>query len=258
MAPAAPARRLLQRPAARVRRGRRVVEAGSAGLGASGRVWLFDLDNTLHDTSHAIFPLIDAGMTQAVVNALGVDVDEANRLRKLYWQRYGATVIGLVRHHGVDAHQFLHDSHDFDIAPLVRAEKGLPAKLRALPGRKVLLTNAPLDYARAVLRHLGLLGCFHSLWGIEQMRLHGQFRPKPSPALLRYVLAREGVQPRQAVLIEDTLDNLRSARRIGLRTVHVYHPGTPFARGHKSRPAYVDLRVNSVTDLLLRRRPLRG
>ncbi|MDD7993442.1 hydrolase, partial [Achromobacter xylosoxidans] len=50
----------------------------------------------------------------------------------------------------------------------------------------------------------------------------------------------------------------RGARRAGLRTVHVFHPGTPFARGRAQRPAYVDLRVNSVSDLLLRRRPLRG
>ncbi|MFJ1299852.1 pyrimidine 5'-nucleotidase [Pseudomonadota bacterium AL_CKDN230030165-1A_HGKHYDSX7] len=251
-------RRLLLRPAARIRRGRRVSEAGGAGPGQAGRLWLFDLDNTLHDTSHAIFPQIDAGMTRAVMTALGVEADEANRLRELYWKRYGATMIGLVRHHGVDPHAFLRDSHDFDVTTLVRAEKGLPAMLRALPGRKVLLTNAPLDYARAVLRHMGILRYFDSLWGIEQMRLHGEFRPKPSPALLRYVLAREGATARQAVLVEDTLDNLRSARRIGLRTVHVYHPGTPFARAHKSRPSYVDLRVNSVTDLLLRRRPLRG
>jgi putative hydrolase of the HAD superfamily len=72
------------------------------------------------------------------------------------------------------------------------------------------------------------------------------------------VLAREGVPARQAVLVEDTLANLRGARRAGLRTVHVFHPGTPFARGRAQRPSYVDLRVNSVSDLLLRRRPLRG
>ncbi|MGE8602189.1 pyrimidine 5'-nucleotidase [Bordetella trematum] len=243
-------RRQLSGPATRPRR--------SPGAPPSaGRLWLFDLDNTLHDTSHAIFPRIDAGMTQAVAEALEVDAPTADRLRTLYWKRYGATVIGLVRHHGVDPHAFLHRSHDFDVAPLVRAEKALADKLRRLPGRKVLLTNAPLHYARAVLRHLGILHCFDALWGIEQMRLHGEFRPKPSPALLRHVLAREGVPAWRTVLVEDTLDNLRSARQVGMRTVHVYHPGTPFSRGHRQRPGYVDLRVNCVSDLLLRRRPLR-
>lgn len=244
--------RTLLRPAVRQRRSRRTT------TDAPGRLWLFDLDNTLHDTSHAIFPRIDHGMTMAVAEALEVDLDTANAVRKQYWQRYGATMIGMVRHHGVDPHVFLHRSHDFDVNPLVRAEKALAYKLKQLPGRKVLLTNAPLHYARAVLRRLGILRQFDSLWAIEHMRLHGEFRPKPSPALLRYVLAREGVPARQAVLVEDTLANLRGARRAGLRTVHVFHPGTPFARGRAQRPAYVDLRVNSVSDLLLRRRPLRG
>ncbi|AZY50497.1 pyrimidine 5'-nucleotidase [Bordetella avium] len=245
------ARRQLSGPAVRPRRSR---EADAR----RERLWLFDLDNTLHDTSHAIFPRIDAGMTQAVSEMLGVDESTANSLRKRYWKRYGATVIGMERHHGVDPRRFLHRSHDFDVRPLVRAEKGLAGKLKRLPGRKVLLTNAPLHYARAVLRHLGILQQFDALWGIEEMRLHGQLRPKPSSALLRYVLAREGVPASRAVLVEDTLDNLRGARRAGVRTVHVYHPGTPFAQARTHRPDYVDLRVNSVTDLLLRRRPLRG
>ena len=151
-----------------------------------GLLWLFDLDNTLHDTSHAIFPRIDHGMTMAVAETLGVDIDTANHLRRKYWKRYGATMIGLVRHHGVDPHEFLHRSHDFDVNPLVRAEKALAYKLRQLPGRKVLLTNAPLEYARAVLRRLGILRQFDSLWAIEHMRLHGEFRPAVAgPAALR-------------------------------------------------------------------------
>lgn len=62
-------------------------------------------------------------MTMAVAEALEVDVDTANAVRKQYWQRYGATMIGMVRHHGVDPHVFLHRSHDFDVNPLVRAER---------------------------------------------------------------------------------------------------------------------------------------
>jgi len=245
--------RLLVAPKTRLARSRRP-QAGAA----HSRVWLFDLDNTLHDTSHAIFPYIDRAMTAAVSEFLGVDDVEANRLRKRYWHRYGATVIGMVRHHGIDADAFLARCHDFDTQKLVRAEKGLAAKLRRLPGRKVLLTNAPLDYARQVLKHLGILQQFKSIWSIEHMRWHTQYRPKPSPALLRYVLAREGIAAHQATLVEDTLANLRSARQVGLRTVFVHHPGTPFAGSRYARPAYVDLRVNSVSDLLLSRRPLRA
>jgi len=244
--------RTLRYPAVRAQRSRRV-------SGASREpVWLFDLDNTLHDTSYAIFPEINLGMTAAVQEALDCDAETANQLRARYWARYGATVIGMERHHGVDPYAFLHRSHCFDVARLIRADKGLAWRLKRLPGRKVLVTNAPLHYARAVLKHLGILSVFDGLWALEQMRYHGVFRPKPSCALLRHLLAREGVDPARAVLVEDTLPNLRSARQAGLRTVHVFHPGTPFATQEKGRPPYVDLRVNTIADLLLRRRPLRG
>jgi putative hydrolase of the HAD superfamily len=220
-------------------------------------VWLFDLDNTLHDASHAIFGRMDVSMTAAVVDTLQLGEEEAHALRKKYWQRYGATMIGMVRHHGVSSAEFLRRSHDFDVGPLLRAEKGLAAALASLPGRKVLLTNAPLAYATTILRKLRILHCFSSLWAVEHMQIHGTFRVKPSPALMRHVLAREGIHGSRAVLVEDTLPNLRGARQVGIRTVYVRHPGTPFSSGQRGRPMYVDLQVNSVRHLLLQRRILR-
>lgn len=213
-------------------------------------VWLFDLDNTLHDCSKGIFKAIDGAMANAVASTLELEADAANALRKTYWQRYGATVIGMVRHHGVDASTFLARSHDFAIAPLVHAETGLGRKLRQLKGRKILLTNAPLFYAREVLKTLGILHHFEALWAIDQMCAQGRIRPKPSVALMRQVLARLAVPARQVVLVEDTLRNLKSARQVGMRTVHIFHPGTPFSGMHSGRSPYVDLRVNSVGRLL--------
>ena len=87
-------------------------------------------------------------MTDYVERELGVARDEANRLRTLYWRRYGATLLGLVRHHGVDPHHFLRETHDFDVAELLRAERGLARLFARLPGRKLLLTNAPLRLCR--------------------------------------------------------------------------------------------------------------
>ncbi|MDN5844266.1 MAG: pyrimidine 5'-nucleotidase [Alcaligenaceae bacterium] len=217
-------------------------------------VWLFDLDNTLHDASHAIFKTIDQRMAQAVATSLGVDTETANTLRTRYWKRYGATVIGLVRHHGVRARDFLALSHDFEIAPLVHGETGLAARFRQFPGRKILLTNAPEDYAREVLRALGILQCFDGLWAIEHMTLQGRMRPKPSLALMRQVLARLKVPAGQVTLVEDTLGNLKSARQAGMRTVYLYHPGTPFSTLRHGRDLYVDTRINALWPLLIRRR----
>lgn len=212
-------------------------------------LWLFDLDNTLHDCSRGIFRAIDGAMANAVATTLNLPMDQANALRKRYWQRYGATVIGMVRHHGVNPHVFLAESHNFNAAELVHAEYGLRRSLQRLKGRKVLLTNAPLKYARDVLQALNILHLFDGLWAIDHMHLQGSMKPKPSPALMHQLRAELAISPRRVVLVEDTLRNLKTARQAGMRTVHVFHPGTPFSSAHKGRNQYVDLRVNSIRQL---------
>jgi putative hydrolase of the HAD superfamily len=210
-------------------------------------VWFFDLDDTLHDASHAILKTIDRRMTDYVVRHLDVDEIDANRLRLTYWRRYGATMLGLMRHHAVDPHHFLRETHDFDIPSMLRAERGLARLFGRLPGRKVLLTNAPDDYARVIVRELALHRHLGARYAIERMRIHGTFRPKPSAAMLRHILAREGLAGRgnvgRAVLVEDTLSNLKSARAAGFRTVLVTRHRSA---GQRRGGSYVDLRIPSV------------
>ena len=217
-------------------------------------MWFFDLDNTLHDASHAIFRAIDSRMTAYVERHLRVDRAEADRIRRHYWLRDGATMLGLVRHHGVDAHHFLRETHDFEVVDLLRAERGLGQLFARLPGRKVLLTNAPERYARTVVRALAIERQLGARYTIETMRLHGTFRPKPSRSMLRHMLAREGVPKGRAVLVEDSAANLRAARAVGFRTVLV----TGHGRG-SSRPrgGYVGLRLRSVLELPRARARLR-
>jgi len=215
------------------------------------RVWFFDLDDTLHDASHAIFAAIDARMTDYLQRHLGLDRAAADALRRDYWLRYGATMLGLIRHHGVDADHFLQATHDFDVAARLRAETGLAHWSRRLGGRQVLLTNSPRHYAGRVLRGIGLHRHFATRYAIEQMRVHGHYRPKPARSMLRALRVREGLGGRSApgrpVLVDDNLANLKAARAEGYATVLVLRP----RRGARRLPGagYVDVRVRSVKAL---------
>lgn len=233
-------------------------------------VWLFDLDNTLHDASHAIFPAISANMNTYIGRVLGDGVTPASQAaidaaRLGYWKRYGATLLGMIRHHGVSAADFLHVTHDIGaLDKLVRAEKGLATLLRRLPGRKILLTNAPTRYSSDVMRHLGLSRHFAHHVAIEHMHVHRQLRPKPSSLMLRRLLRKHGVAARRCILVEDTLDNLKSASRLGLRTVWVtqyLRMSDPIGRASLprtlKRPRYVDVKVKSVRQLPARLHRLR-
>lgn len=212
-------------------------------------VWLFDLDNTLHNTSAAIFPQINRLMNAYIMRKLGLDEAQASKLRMDLWRRYGATLLGLVKHYGVDPHEFLREAHAFeDLASLIEAERGLVQALKRLPGRKVLLTNAPAHYAERVLYHLGLDAHFRRRYAVEQMRVRGRFMPKPSRTMLAHVIARERVRPRQCVFVEDSVVNLKRAKALGLRTVLV--TGMTWRRQiYAKLPTGVDLKVKSVTSL---------
>jgi putative hydrolase of the HAD superfamily len=203
-----------------------------------GRTWLFDLDNTLHDASPHIFPQINRSMTAYICTHLNVDEAEASRLRYEYWTRYGATLLGLIRHHGTDPHHFLHHTHQFaDLAALVIAERGLKAMLQRLPGRKIIFSNAPRKYAETVLAIAGIGRCFDTVYTVERLR----FQPKPAPGGFRRLLRAEGLDPRTCVMVEDMLPNLKTAKRLGMKTVWV--------SACTRRPPYVDVVTPSVLDL---------
>jgi len=78
--------------------------------------WVFDLDNTLYPPSARLFDQIEVRMTAFVMQALGVDRPEADRLRRHYWATYGTTLAGLMREHGVDPGPYLTDVHDISLA----------------------------------------------------------------------------------------------------------------------------------------------
>lgn len=186
----------------------------------ASRTWLFDLDNTLHDASYAAFGPTNQAMTQYIADHLTISHEEASALREAYWHRYGATLLGLQRHHGVRAAHFLHHTHLLPgLESRLRTSRHDRRALDRLPGRKVLLTNAPRAYALRVLDALRLTDCFDAVVSIEDMCLFGHLRPKPDSRMFRHLAVRLKTPMHRCVLIEDTLVHLRSARRLGMKTV---------------------------------------
>lgn len=205
---------------------------------SGGHAWIFDLDNTLHNATPHIFPHINRAMTAYLQQHLRLDEAEAGALRRHYWQRYGATLLGLIRHHDTDPRHFLWHTHQFpDLPRMVVGEPRLRHALRRLPGRKFVLSNAPAHYAREVLRVLGIADLFDAVFSIERLR----FRPKPDVHGFLHLCRTHHLRPRRCIMVEDTLDNLRTAKRLGMKTVWVSRAGRT--------PGYVDLQVSGVTQL---------
>jgi putative hydrolase of the HAD superfamily len=219
----------------------------------SPRVWLFDLDNTLHDASSAVFRHIDGSMTDYIARELDVPHEQADFLRRDYWRRYGATLLGLIHHHGIRPAHFLEHTHGLPgLEERLFAHAHDKAALKRLRGRKYVLTNAPLAYTRRVLGALGLEAVFDGLIPIEGMRMFGRWRPKPDTRMLRHVAARLKVPPHRCTLVEDTLGHQKAARSLGMRTVWMQRYVRRNAHGPEvgvylhRRPVYVCARIRSL------------
>lgn len=178
--------------------------------------WIFDLDNTLYPPEVGLFDQIEVRMTAWVMQALSVDRDRADHLRKHYWRTYGTTLAGLMREHDVDPGPYLTDVHDISFDAL-QPDAGLADAIRALPGRRIVYTNGTAAYAERVTAARGLTDLFDAIYGVEEANFH----PKPEARAFQSIVDLDGLQPGAAAMFEDDTRNLEAPFAMGMRTVHV-------------------------------------
>ena len=209
-----------------------------ARVAPSRRVWIFDLDNTLHDARSRVFPAMHDQINAYLRRHFSVDEAGADAMREHFWRTYGTTLNGLMRHHGVHPRHFLAETHVFpELADLVIRENALKHALGRLEGRKIVFSNAPRHYVTEVLRLIGLGRFFDAVYAIEDAR----YRGKPALHGFHFLLRKHDLDPHRCAFVDDMLENLRTAHRLGMSTVWV----SPIRR----RVSYVDVRISSVTEL---------
>jgi len=209
-----------------------------ARLAPSRRVWIFDLDNTLHDAQARIFPLLHKQINEYLKRNFEVDDAGASAMRHDFWKRYGTTLSGLMRHHGTHPRDFLAETHVFpELAAMVEGENTLKHALARLGGTKLVFSNAPRHYVEQVLRALGVERFFDAVYTIEDTR----YRGKPSLRGFHVLLRKHDLDPHRCAFVDDVLENLRTAHRLGMSTVWVSRS--------RHNVSFVDLRVGSVVEL---------
>jgi len=207
-------------------------------LPPSRRVWIFDLDNTLHDARSRIFPAIHDQINAFLRRQFDVDEAGANTMREHFWRTYGTTLEGLWRHHAVHPRRFLAETHVFpELADMVVRENALKHALERLGGTKLVFSNAPRHYVEQVLQAIGLKRYFDAVYTIEDAR----YRGKPSLHGFHFLLRKHNLDPHRCAFVDDMLENMRTAHRLGMTTVWV----SPLRRS----VSFVDVRVASVTEL---------
>ncbi len=182
--------------------------------------WVFDLDNTLYPHHLNLWQQVDDRIRAFIADYLKVPADEAFRLQKDYYRRYGTTMRGLMTEHGLDPDEYLDFVHRIDHSPL-EPNPALGAALASLTGRKLILTNGTRKHAEAVMSRLAVREHFEDVFDIVAAELE----PKPSVKTYERFLARHAVAAPRAAMFEDLARNLEAPHALGMTTVLVVPEG---------------------------------
>jgi putative hydrolase of the HAD superfamily len=183
--------------------------------------WVFDLDNTLYPHHVNLWQQVDKRIGEYIGNYLKVNADEARRIQKDYYRRYGTSMRGMMSLHGVSADDYLAYVHQIDHSPL-EPNPAMGAAIAKLPGRKLILTNGSTDHAAKVLERLGIGAHFEAVFDI----IAAELEPKPAPQTYQKFLALHNVEPKSSAMFEDLARNLVIPHQLGMTTVLVVPDGS--------------------------------
>lgn len=214
------------------------------------RAWIFDLDNTLYPAECNLFAQVDQRMGEFISNYLGVPFDEARRLQKDYYRKFGTTLSGLMQVHGLKPDAFLDYVHDIDVS-MVPELPALGAAIETLPGEKYIFTNGSRGHAENVATKLGIIDKFDDVFDIGA----AAYVPKPDVAAYKAFLKAHGVNPGEAAMFEDLPHNLEAPHQLGMVTVLVHssyydHPIQHAISSWDEPPEHVHHMTDDLTEFL--------
>ncbi len=201
---------------------------------------LFDLDNTLYPPERDLFSLIDVRINRYMEEVVAIDPQQVDGLRRRYWQDYGATLQGLIRHHGINPEDYLDYVHAVDVGSRLAPDVALRACIEELEIPSYVFTNGSLCHVERVVKALGLEGLFVDVFDIRI----ANYQPKPNPDPYRGVLDKLRLAGEACVMVEDQPQNLQTAKKFGMKTVLVGPPEArqkqhSFVDAHLARPAEI-------------------
>ena len=214
------------------------------------KYWLFDLDNTLYSGQTKVFDQVDKKMSSFISKKLNINPEEAKKIQKDYFQKYSTTLTGLIKHHKIDANEFLDFVHDVNL-DFLQQDKGLEKELSKIRGKKIIFTNGSKAHAANVTKKIGIDKLFDGVFDIVE----SNFIPKPSMEAYKILIEKYKIEPQYCILVEDIARNLKPAYELGMKTVWIKND-EPWA-AEFSNENFINYKTENLTNFLKKFNELR-
>ena len=208
--------------------------------------WIFDLDNTLYDINLGLFKKISHRITDFIMSKYSLDIDQAKKIQKEYYLKYGLTLRGLIVEKKLEPEEFLDYVHDVEHPELEKNDQ-LISKIRILEGKKIIFTNATSKHAKKILKILELEHDFDQIIDIKDL----EYIPKPDKRSYKKLLeclnlTKENLD--KTIFFEDTVKNLIPAKELGITTV--WMKNSINEKDFKKNFSFIDYSFNNLNDFL--------
>ena len=207
------------------------------------KYWLFDLDNTLYSGQTKVFDQVDKKMSSFISKKLNVDLKKAKIIQKDYFHKYSTTLTGMIKHHKIDANEFLDFVHDVNL-DFLKQDKGLENEISKIKGKKIIFTNGSKAHAFNVTKKIGIDKLFDGVFDIVE----SNFIPKPSMKAYKILIEKYKIEPQYCILVEDIARNLKPAYELGMKTVWIKND-EPWA-AELSNESFINYRTENLTNFL--------
>jgi len=217
---------LARAPSRRARARRRVATYAASG---AFDVYVFDLDGVLYDGANGYLAHVRERQRVYLMETHGMTREEAYETRERAFAKAsqcykGFVDMGLIHARQMSQEEFTAYCRE-GVESFLRADEALERCVRDMGGergnvtKKIVMTNTSETEGVKALAALGLNGgCFDNVYGGLFMAPYC----KPQREAYERVLADVGaVDVTRAVMFEDSLKNLKTAKALGMRTVFV-------------------------------------
>lgn len=200
---------------------------------------LFDADDTLYPSSCGFQSVHIRKLIQDLFwqkyrerEGQGASREASNKLSFWYYHNHRSAYVGMVREFGMSMEEIVdHVYHsgrlDYTVLdPCEQTRAGLEVIRYGHKLRLAILSNGTDVHVHQVLSAMGLTGLFGVVHGFN----HNGYKPKPELSTIKNTLWDMNTRAENTIFIEDSLDNLRAARGLGMG-YNVYigeeHPTPP-------------------------------
>jgi putative hydrolase of the HAD superfamily len=183
----------------------------------------FDLDATLYPESNGLWPAIRSKIDQYMHEQVKIPQSNIRKLREDYYNHYGTTLRGLQIHYGVQAEEYLNFVHDLPLKNYLQPNPALRKILLSIHKKRWIFTNSDQSHVERVLSILGISDCFNGFVDVYALAPHC----KPKQEAYQIALKLAGcANPATCAMLDDSINNLAPAKKMGFFTVWVGQNGT--------------------------------